>query len=165
MDDGDIPRYDRDHLPAGDWAEYRYKIGPKTSAGRMVQVHGPCVVTTNRETRELPTGWHGFLAIDSDGYPALLPIATHARAYERVDTGAGTFTVRYPGFSSVEFLVSAGANLFGLVTTALWGIWLLVALFGLNAAYFTYIAYIVRDHDRTWGASLLDTSRKGGRDS
>lgn len=67
------------------------------------------------------------------------------------------------GLSITALLLGVAANLTGLSTLAIngpiWGIWVLLSA---AAAFFAFIAYGVRVHDRTWGASPLGTSRKGG---
>lgn len=71
------------------------------------------------------------------------------------------------GLSALVLLSASVANLIGSAGYVIYspGNWALAALLGMNAAYFALIAYIVRVHDRTWGSSPFDTSRKGGRDS
>lgn len=70
------------------------------------------------------------------------------------------------GISGACALTIAACNLLRLIATArTYGNWPLSVMFGVNALYFVFIVYVVRDHDRTWGASPLGTSRKGGRDS
>lgn len=73
-------RYDRDNLPEGDWADYR-----KVGTTRMVQVSGPFVVTTKEGEYILPSGWYGYIAIDTAGHPYPIDPEVHVQSYERVD--------------------------------------------------------------------------------
>lgn len=69
------------------------------------------------------------------------------------------------GLSVLGLVLAAAGNLLVLIgsITGYNGVMLWLALIA-NAVYFASIAYVVRDHDRIWGVSPLDTSRKGGRD-
>lgn len=60
------PMFDKDHLPDGEWAEYR-----KHAITKAVRVEGPFVVNTSEGVL---TCQDGYLAIDARGYP--YPIAT-----------------------------------------------------------------------------------------
>lgn len=71
-------RYDKDNLPPVGWAEYR-----KVGTTRMAPVNGPFIVTTKEGEYEVPAGWQGFIALDSDGDPYPVEFGVHARAYER----------------------------------------------------------------------------------
>jgi hypothetical protein len=75
-----VKRYDKDNLPTGDWVEYR-----KLGTTRMARVSGPFIVTTKEGEYEVPAGWQGFIALDSDGDPYPVLFDVHARAYERAE--------------------------------------------------------------------------------
>lgn len=71
--------YDRHNLPPAGWAEYR-KIGTT----RMAPAVGPFTVATKEGEYELPVGWQGFIALDTDGDPYPVAADVQARSYERV---------------------------------------------------------------------------------
>lgn len=69
--------YDRDHLPTGDWNEWR-----KRGATRMIPMVGPCTIVTREDKYHLPDGWQGFLAVDVDGYPYPVNAEVHRDSYD-----------------------------------------------------------------------------------
>lgn len=71
--------YDRDHLPEGDWADYR-----KRSTTRMIAVSGPLSVQTKEGAYQLPSGWEGFIALDVGGDPYPIDASVASASYERV---------------------------------------------------------------------------------
>lgn len=71
--------YDRENLPTGTWADYRQK-----ATTRMIAVVGPFTVTTKEGQYDLPCGWEGFIALDTDGDPYPIEIAVQSRSYEPV---------------------------------------------------------------------------------
>jgi hypothetical protein len=137
-----IPRYDRDHLPSGEWAGYRWRHD-RAFASRMVPVSGPFVVVDQEGFREFSAGWQGFMAIARDGSPAPIPINMHTRTYERIDADPGPVGPRRTAIAVLGPTVSAIANLLFLVVVAHEdGGWLLCGLLGLNAVHFACIAIV-----------------------
>lgn len=70
--------YTRDNRPSGSWTEYR-----KKATTSMISVTGPFTVHTKEGKYDLPEGWQGFIALDSEGYPYPIDAREHKLSYER----------------------------------------------------------------------------------
>lgn len=73
-------KYTKEDLPVDGWAEYR-----KVGTTRMTPITGPCTVVTMEGPYELPDGWTGYLAVDTQGWPYPVDAAVHAESYERAE--------------------------------------------------------------------------------
>ena len=77
-----INRISKDNMPSGPWRNYR-----KTTETSMVHM-GPLEEAIVCETKEgpydLPEGWEGFIAVDTDGDPYPIAQAVHDASYEEV---------------------------------------------------------------------------------
>lgn len=74
-----LKAYDRDHLPEGEWREYRQRC-----TRWMVPAGGPFIVHTKEGAYSLGDGWTGFVAVDTHGYPYPIDAEEHAVIYEAV---------------------------------------------------------------------------------
>jgi hypothetical protein len=88
MDDP-TPTYGTNQLPDGPWRDY-----VKTTPTRMCQITGPCTIYTLEGPLDMPSGWEGWLAVDSKGHPYPIDAEVHASTYteapEPVAVNAGT---------------------------------------------------------------------------
>ncbi|MGQ0774560.1 MAG: hypothetical protein ACT4NY_09105 [Pseudonocardiales bacterium] len=79
--EADVITYDRDHLPDGEWADYR-----KTATTRMTPITGPLRIVTVSGPHDLPDGWSGYLAVDVAGHPYPVDLSVAEGSYQRVDS-------------------------------------------------------------------------------
>jgi hypothetical protein len=61
------------------WGLYR-----KTTETLMTPAKGPLRCITKEGLYDLPAGWEGFIALDSEGYPYPVAASVQAARYEQV---------------------------------------------------------------------------------
>jgi hypothetical protein len=77
-------RYSPDQLPipVSEMALHR-----KTALTPMFgPISGPCVVETQEGDYDLPEGWRGMLAVNENGFPYPIALASYHETYEPVGT-------------------------------------------------------------------------------
>jgi hypothetical protein len=78
------PVYSREHLPMPVEAMDLHR---KTVLTRATMVDGPFTVHTREGAYTVPSGWRGFLAVDTDGHPYPIAVDEYHATYEPVAYG------------------------------------------------------------------------------
>jgi hypothetical protein len=92
------PTYGINSLPDTDWQEF-----VKATPTRMCRVAGPCTIYTLEGPLDMPTGWEGWLAIDSKGHPYPIDAEVQASTYRPADADQRIEAQQYDGAPSFEF--------------------------------------------------------------